>query len=32
VAKSLTEWLGKLARGFKAGKYVLDDGDGLIEA
>jgi cell wall assembly regulator SMI1 len=30
VAKSLAEWLGELARGFKAGKYALDDGDGLI--
>jgi len=32
AAKSLAEWLAKLARGFKAGKYVLDEGDGLINA
>jgi cell wall assembly regulator SMI1 len=32
VAKSLAEWLGKLARGFAAGQYVLDEDDGLREA
>lgn len=32
VAKSLADWLGKLARGFEAGKYVLDEDEGLIEA
>lgn len=32
VAKSLGEWLGKLASRFTAGKYVLDEEEGLVEA
>jgi cell wall assembly regulator SMI1 len=32
VARSFTEWLGNLARGFKAGKYVFDEDEGLIDA
>jgi cell wall assembly regulator SMI1 len=32
VAKSLAEWLGKLARAFESGKYTLDEEDGLVES
>jgi cell wall assembly regulator SMI1 len=32
VARSFAEWLGNLAREFKAGKYALDEEEGLIEA
>jgi cell wall assembly regulator SMI1 len=31
VAKSLAAWLDKLARGFAAGKYVLDEDEGIAQ-
>lgn len=32
VARSFAKWMSKLARRFEAGKYVLDEDDGLVEA
>jgi len=31
VAKSYAAWLGRLAKGLASGRYVLDEGEGVVE-